>query len=145
MIHLFFFLENKNDCDVVCYRVGKGRSIPLPSFYLYQQALRLTVKMIWKRRSSNPHSVTCSLLNGRSLGQSSSVTWRGSGRGKVEWLAHRLFAPKCHYPLEKFEEESSVLERSQREQHADSRRLREGLSPVKKKEKEIWTLKTRQR
>ena len=118
---------------------GRGRSIPLPSFYLNQQALRLTVKMVWERRSSYLHSVTCGLLKERSLGQSSSVTWQGSGRGKVKWLAHRLFAPKCHYPLEKLEEESLVLDRSQHEQHAVIHWLQEGHSPVKKRKKsEHW-------
>ena len=96
-------------CDMVCYREREGKVNSLTLLYLNQQALRLTVKTVWERRSSNPHSVTCSLFNERSLGQLSNVTWRGSGRGKVEWLAHRLFAPKCHYPLEKFEEESLVF------------------------------------
>ena len=50
----------------------KRRSIPLP-LYLNQQALRLTVKMVGERRSSSLHSVPCSLLNKRSLGQSSGV------------------------------------------------------------------------
>ena len=35
-----------------------------------------------------------SLLNERSLAQSSGVTRRGGERGKVGWLVHRLFAPK---------------------------------------------------
>ena len=81
-------------CDVVCYKErGKGRSIPLP-LYLNQQALRLTVKMVEEKGASYLHSVPCSLLNERNLGQSSGVTWRGGGRGKVGWLVHRLFAPK---------------------------------------------------
>ena len=62
---------------------GKGRSIPLP-LYLNQQALRQTVKMVGERRSISLHSVPCSVLNERSLGQSSGVTRRGGGRGKVE-------------------------------------------------------------
>ena len=50
--------------------------------------------MVGERSSSYLHSVPCSLLNERSLGQSSSMTRRGGGRGKVGWLVHRLFAPK---------------------------------------------------
>ena len=62
-------------CDVVCYKgESEGKSIPLP-FYLNQQALRLTVKMVGeKKRASYLHSVPCSLLNERSLGQSSGMT-----------------------------------------------------------------------
>ena len=115
-------------------REGRGCQFPYPPVSLNQQALRLTVKRVWERRSSYPHSVTCSLLNERSLGQSSSVTCRSSGREKVEWLAHRLFAPKCHYSLEKFEE-PLVLDRSQREKHADLCWLWEGHSSVKKERK----------
>ena len=44
---------------------------------------------------------------------------------------------KCHYPLEKFEQESLVLDRSQREKHADIRRLWEDHSPVKKRERNL--------
>ena len=51
----------------------KGRSIPL-YLYLNQQALSLTVKMVGGRRSSYLHSVTSSLLDEKSLGQSSGVT-----------------------------------------------------------------------
>ena len=67
---------------------GKGRSIPLPYFYLNQQALRLTVKMVLERRSSYPHSVTCSLLNERSLGQSiwRDLTWRWKKEKSNDWF-----------------------------------------------------------
>ena len=63
---------NSCHCDVVCYREREGEVNSLTLLYLNQQALGLTVKAVGERRSSYPHSVTCSLLNkGRSLGQSS--------------------------------------------------------------------------
>ena len=55
---------------------GKRISIPLPSFYLNQQALRLTVKMIWERMPSYLHSVTWSLLN-----------WLGGGSKKSRMIS----------------------------------------------------------
>ena len=91
---------DKNSCYhitiVMWYAIRervKESSIPLP-LYLNQQALRLTIKMVGKRRSSYLHSVPYNLLNKRSLGQSSGMTWWGGGRGKVGWLVHKLFAPK---------------------------------------------------
>ena len=86
---------------------GKGRSIPLP-LYLNQQALRLTVKMVGERRSSYLHSVTCSLLNERTLGQSSGVTRWGGGRRKLNDWPTGSSCQKDHHPLEKFEEEILV-------------------------------------
>ena len=52
--------------------------------------------------------MTCSLLNERSLGQSSGVTWWGGGRRKSnDWLIGSS-CQKDHHWLEKFEEKISV-------------------------------------
>ena len=70
---------------------GKGWSILLPSLYIYTR----TVKTVGGKRSSYPHSVTCSLLNkGRSLGHSCSVTWRGSGRRKSRMIGPQTLHAK---------------------------------------------------
>ena len=112
---------------------GKGRSIPLP-LYLNQQALRLTIKMVWERRSSYLHSVPCSLLNEGSLGQSSGVTWRRGGRGKVWWLVFRLFAPKRPSRIrEIWRRNFSFGQKSALEWHDEFSQLR-GKSPVKRVE-----------
>ena len=157
-------------CDVVCYREREGEVNSLTLLYWNQQALRLTVKMVGERRSSYPHSVTCSLLNKeRSLGHSSSVTWRGSGRRKSRMIGPQTLRAKI--PLSAWEiwrrifslGQKSALERhaeiqptsgkvtrkksrtefgkSQRQrQIAEVNQFRGGHSPVKR-EKEIWTLK----
>ena len=39
-------------CDVVCYREKGGEVNSLTFLYLNQQALRLTVKMVYERRSA---------------------------------------------------------------------------------------------
>ena len=64
-------------CDVACYRDREGE------VNLNQQALRLSVQMVGEERSSHLHFVPFSLLNERSLDQSSVVNRRGGGRGKV--------------------------------------------------------------
>ena len=64
-------------------REREGEVNALTLLYLNQQALRLTIKMVGERSSSYLHSVPCRVLNKRSLGQSSGMTCRGGGRGKV--------------------------------------------------------------
>ena len=120
----------------------RGRSIP---FIWINRPLRLTVKMVGVRRSSYMHLVPCSLLNERSLGQSSGVTWRGGGRGKVGWLVHRLFAPKRPACVKEIWRRNSVWKKPASEadrcgQPAPGRSLTR-----KKKRKKFEKLKTRQR
>ena len=124
----------------------KGRSIPLPSFYLNQQALRLTVKMLWKRRSSYPHSVTCSLLNGRSLGQSSwhDLTWWWKWEKSNDWPTD---TSRQNAIREIWRRIFSFGQKSARETRWSPPTPGTSLTRKKKREREreIWTLKTRQR
>ena len=73
--------------DGVCYREREGKSIPLPFFIWINRHQDWPLKWLVKKGTSYPHYMPCSLLNERSLGQS-------SGRGKVGRLIHRLSAPK---------------------------------------------------
>ena len=69
-------------CDMLCYQEREGE-VNFPTFLcLNQQALRLTIKMIWMQ-VSYPHSITCSLLNKeRNPGHSGIVTGWNSKRRK---------------------------------------------------------------
>ena len=61
--------------------------------------------MVGERRSSYLHSVPWSLLNERSLGQSSGMTWQGGERRKSNNWPTGSSRQKDDHALEKFEEE----------------------------------------
>ena len=101
-------------CDVVSYR---ERSIPLPFLYLNQLALTLT-------RSSYLHSVTCSLFNERSLGQSSRVV-----EEKNRMISPQTLRAKMPIPVrEIWRRIFSLGQKLALERHAEFNRLR-GKSP----------------
>ena len=85
--------------------------------------------MVEERRASYLHTVPFSLLNERSLGQSSGVTRRVGGRGKSDDWSSGCLRQKGHHGFEKFEGEFYFGQKPVLEQHAEFSRLQEGLSP----------------
>ena len=90
--------------------------------------------MMGERRSSYLHSLTCSLLNEKSLGQSSGVSWRGGGRRKSNDWPTGSSRQKDHHPLEKFEEAFTFGQKTASEPHAEIQPTL-GRSLTRKKEK----------
>ena len=132
------------NCDIVCYREKEGEVNSLNLLHLNQQALRLTVKMVYERRSATRSLwPVCWTKKGIQVTRISWPYWIVEV-GNVEWLAHRPLAPKCHFLLEKFGKESSVWDRSQREKNADLSRLW-GKSFVKRIEQSLQKASDRDR
>ena len=149
----------KKMCNVVCYREKEEEFSFLTLIYLNQQALGLTVKTVGERMSSYPHTVTCSLLNkGRSLGSITLARPDGVVEEESQMIGSQNFGAKMPLPVGEIWRrifnlgQNSVLERqadfqptpgkvtrkksgtefgdrSQREKHADLRRLREVTHP----------------